>query len=301
MDTLATGPSVALWVLRALWLATSVTVAVALSGGLDGRSDAVRVTALGLWWVVWAATLLALLVASTAGLTAARLLVPFGLLTALAAWVAGAEVALAAAATALTAASVLVALSADVGESMVQASAYGSERRFPLRPPASWLAPVLLAWVVAAATMTAGPLLLAARQWLAGGLVSLAAAACAVALPPRFHQLSRRWLVIVPAGLVIHDRVALAETLMVRHHDVAAIGLAGHDSGAADLTGPTWGVPLELELRDLVTVVRAPTRDAPRGSAIHARAVLVAPSRPGHVLRALARRDAQPASPPPST
>jgi hypothetical protein len=88
---------------------------------------------------------------------------------------------------------------------------------------------------------------------------------------------------------------------MVRHPDVVALGLAGPASGAADLTGPTWGVPLELELREMVTIVRAPTPAARRGRAIHARAVLVAPSRPGHVLRALARRGAQQASPPPST
>jgi hypothetical protein len=301
MGTSATGPSAALWVLRALWLATSVPAAIALSDGLDGRSPTVRITSLGLWWAAWAAVLLAVLVASTTGLTAARLLVPFGPVAGVGAWVAGAGVVPAGVATALASAAVLVAFSAEVGEVMVQGSAYGSERRFPLRPPAPWLAPVLLAWLVAGAALVSGPLLLAARQWVAGGLITLVAAVCVVALPPRFHQLSRRWLVIVPAGLVVHDRVVLGETLMVRHHDVVTIGLAGPDSGAADLTGPTWGVPLELELRELVTVVRAPTRVAPRGGAIHARAVLVAPSRPGHVLRALASRAAQAASPPPST
>ena len=38
--------------------------------------------------------------------------------------------------------------------------------------------------------------------------------------PRRWHQLSRRWLVFVPAGLVVHDPVVLAETLMVPRRQI---------------------------------------------------------------------------------
>ena len=63
----------------------------------------------------------------------------------------------------------------------------------------------------------------------------------------------------------------------------------GAASEAADLTGPSGGHPLEIDLRELLNVAFAPTRDA-AGRAIHARAVLVAPSRPGRALADAAAR-----------
>jgi hypothetical protein len=104
------------------------------------------------------------------------------------------------------------------------------------------------------------------------------------------YRLARRWLVVVPSGIVIHDHVALAETLMVTIPNVAGAGLALVGSEAADLTGPAAGHAIEIQLRESATVLLPVTRDHPAGRAIHARSVLIAPSRPGRALRAMAER-----------
>ncbi len=44
----------------------------------------------------------------------------------------------------------------------------------------------------------------------------------------------------------------------------------------------------------MITVLLAPTKDSPRGKALHVQSFMIAPSRPGAVLRQLAM-------PPPST
>jgi hypothetical protein len=92
--------------------------------------------------------------------------------------------------------------------------------------------------------------------------------------------------VLVPAGVVVHDHVALAETVMFRAAVVSRVRLALADTQAADLTGPAGGHAIEVTVSESTTVVLAGTRSAPGGTALHALAVLVAPTRPGNVLRA---------------
>jgi hypothetical protein len=96
----------------------------------------------------------------------------------------------------------------------------------------------------------------------------------------------------VPAGVVVHDPVVLADTLMVPTRQITAIGLADatRAGGAYDLTGPTPGVAVGISLTEMTTAVLAPRPATPRGTAIHVAAMLVAPSRPGAVLREAARR-----------
>jgi hypothetical protein len=180
----------------------------------------------------------------------------------------------------------VLALSGDLGEVFAQGSAYGHERRLPLRPPAALLMALPLVWVPLAATALIGPLALAAQQWPLGIPVTLAGVALAVVLPRRFHRLSRRWLVLVPAGLVIHDHIVLAETTMIASTKVASAGLALVGTGAANLTGNAPGPVVEVRLRELETVVLAAP---PRGQtkALHVQSFLVSPTRPGRALRAL--------------
>ena len=68
------------------------------------------------------------------------------------------------------------------------------------------------------------------------------------------------------------------------------VGLALAGTEAADLTGPAAGMAVEVALRDAPTVILAATRTAPRGTALHVRSVLLAPSRPGRMLAEVARR-----------
>ena len=121
-------------------------------------------------------------------------------------------------------------MTAEFGRQWVQASAYGDEERFPLRFPVGAGLAAIVAWVVWAPTLIAGPLLLAAESWIVGVVLTLLALAGVVVLGPRWHRLSLRWFVLVPAGVVVHDPVVLADTFPLRTAQVASIGLAPADT-----------------------------------------------------------------------
>ena len=116
-------------------------------------------------------------------------------------------------------------------------------------------------------------------------LLTIAAALLTVLLLPRFNVLARRWLVFVPAGVVVHDPVVLGETLMVPRVEFASIDLALEGTEAADFTGPASGHAVEIRLRSMGNALLAPTKAAPRGTALHVQSFIIAPTRPGLVLR----------------
>jgi hypothetical protein len=239
------------------------------------------------WWLVVAVIVVALVVPSAIGLTALRMVAPLTVAIAVTAVVLGASAAIGAVAIALAAVVALLAMSGEVGEAMVQGSAYGKEHRLPLRPPAALLLPVTVSWVVWAAAVITAALLLGAQQWVSGIAATTLAMSLTWLLATRSHRLSLRWLVLVPAGLVVHDPVVMGETLMVPRANVAVARLALADTQAADLTGPAAGVALDIAVRDMVLAVFAPTRTQPKGRAIHVQSFLVAPSRPGRALHAM--------------
>jgi hypothetical protein len=278
------------WVARVGWIAVAVVGGSAVDAAVDGRSSAVAwTTAVGAW-SIWAAVALALAIASVRSLTVARLGVPLALLATAAAGLAGAPAVdlLLLGVPALVSAAAVG--SAEFGRRFVQASAYGDEERFPLRFPVAAGAAAMVSWLVWAPSLVAGPLLLAAEQWIVGGLLTVIAIAGVVFLLPRWHRLSRRWFVLVPAGIVLHDPVVLADTLPLRTAQIAQVGLAPADTEAADLTGPASGYAVEVATTEPITTVFAFTPAEPNGRAIHLTAFLTAPSRPGAVLRAARRR-----------
>ncbi len=278
------------WVARVAWIVIAVLGGAALEAGVDDRSSAVRwVVAIGAW-VVFAAVAVALLIPSVWALTVVRLgspLVPVAAIVAGVFGASGAEIAFLAVPGVVVVAAVF---SAEVGRWMVQASAYGDEDRLLLRSPAAAGAAALVSWVVWAAVVISAPLLLAAANFAVGVPVAIAAVATTVLLVPRWHKMSRRWLVLVPAGLVVHDPVVLADTLMVRTDQLVGLGLARSDTEAADLTGPASGYALQVDTSETVSTVFAFTPQEPNGKAIHMTGFLVAPSRPGEALRIAARR-----------
>ncbi len=277
--------STALWGPRILWLAVGVAGAWSIGDSLDGRSQAVRVTVMIAAWSVWGIGVVALVVPSPLGLTVMRMLCVLTCGAAVVSWAGGAAAAPGGAFVACTLICAVLVGGADFGQCCVQASAYGDERRFLLRPPAAFVVPIAVAGLLWGAAMLAGPLLLAAEQWVVGGLITVVAVLLTWLLLPRFNTMSRRWLVLVPAGVVLHDQVVLAETLMISHADVAGIDLALAGTEAADFTGPASGHAIEIGLRTMVTALLAPTKTTSRGTALHVQSFLVAPTRPGAVLR----------------
>lgn len=278
------------WALRATWVGLLVVGGEAVEQATEGHSDAVQAVATWGGGLLWLVGVMAMAAASVVTLTAARAIVPIAIPATATAWIAGASTGTGALSVGVAMASAAVVSSAEFGRRFAQASAYGHEQRYPLRPPPAYLVAAALAWILMTAGMLAGPLLLAQQQWVAGVVVCLFAIVVAVWSWPRWHKLSRRWLVIVPVGAVIHDHLILGETLMLRRQEVAGVRLAPADTQAFDLTGPATGHALEISTTESVTVMLAASPKQPLGTVIHLRACLVAPSRPGQALSAMAER-----------
>lgn len=277
------------WGPRITWAAVAVAGAWSIGDALDGRSAALRTTVAIGAWLLWGIGVVALVVPSTLGLTVLRMLSALTCGIAGVSWIGGASPTSGAIFLACSVLSALLIGGADFGQRCAQASAYGDEHRFMLRPPAAFIPPVALVGLVWIAVVLAAPLLLASGRWALGSIAAVAAALLTWLLVPRFNALSGRWLVFVPAGLVLHDLVVLGETLMIPQADIEAIELALASTEAADLTGPASGHAVEIGMRSMVTALLAPTKAAPRGTALHVRSFIVAPTRPGLVLRAARR------------
>jgi hypothetical protein len=275
-----------LWGPRVLWIAVGVAGAWSIGGAVDGRSGAAGATVAICAWLLWGVGVVALVVPSTLGLTVMRMVSALACGAAILSWAGGAPPASGAVFVGCALICALLVGGAEFGQRCAQASAYGDEQRFMLRPPAPFLLPMAIAGLAWTAAALAAPLLLGSRRWIIGGVVALCALLFTAFLLPRFNSLSRRWLVLVPAGVVMHDQVVFAETLMVPRLDVMGIELALADTEAADFTGPAAGHAIEIAMRLTSTVLLAPTKTAPRGTALHVKSFIVAPTRPGAVLRA---------------
>lgn len=276
--------------MRLVWLGVVLAGWSAVDSALADERDTVATVALAVGGALWVVGVGAMAVPAVVSLTATRIVVPLAVPASVAAAIAGAEATEAVAFVAFAALSTLLALSPELGRAFVQASAYGDEDRFLLRPPLAYLVACLVTWAVWTVALTTGPLLLADRQWVVGGVCCAIALAGAVWAWPRFHKLSRRWFVLVPTGVVLHDHLVLAETVMVRRNDLLGLRLAPAGTQALDLTGPTSGHAVEMTTGGSTTAILAARPDAPRGTAIHFSACLVAPSRPGRLLTAARTR-----------
>jgi hypothetical protein len=276
------------WPARLTWLILPLVAGPALGDSLAGASRPVQLTAsLGLW-LGWAGVLVATLVPSTVSLTALRVAAPAGVAAALAAAAGGVEGAdvLAVTGTVLAA---LAAFWPVTTETFVDGSSYGDERRLALRAPAPLLAgPVEAVWAVVVAGLAAGPLLLAARQWAIGGVVLAAGLPAAWWGLRILHTLSRRWVVLVPGGLVLHDPLAIVDPILVRRGSVRSFGPAPADTEALDLTRGALGLALELRLAEPVPLLVVRGRGA--SESVSANQLLVTPARPGALLVEARRR-----------
>jgi hypothetical protein len=279
------------WALRAVWASLPLTAGGLVADAVDGRSGAVRLVAAALAWAGWGLGLVAALIPHVVSLTALRLLFPGAFAGAVVAAVAGPELdATAWMALAATACCAILAMGAPIGERWIDAMSYGDESRLPLRPPGLLLlGPLPLAAAVPIAVTLAGPLLLAARQWLPGGAVVLVGGAASAVLVRSLHALTARWFVLVPAGLVLHDHLALADPVLFRRPTIQGLGPALADTTARDFTQQSPGPALELRLKEPAQVSpRAKRGEAERLEEVSA--LLFSPTRPGRALTAAAAR-----------
>ena len=177
--------------------------------------------------------------------------------------------------------SLMLMYTADYGSAHVQAGAYGNERRFLLRIPAPVVLPTLITWALFATVLVVLENAVQSENYVLGIPLLLALIAMSWKFAPQMHRLSKRWLVRVPAGWVVHDDLMLAENLLIRSHNLTAMDFALADSEALDLSGMTRGVPIQISLREMtdVRLSQLSARLLKTMDVLHVQAFLVATTR----------------------
>lgn len=272
------------WVALALWVAQPFTLGPLLGDALDPARDLFRTTASWGLWIWWLVVLVALALPRPLTLTVVRIGGPAALPAAV--WAAIETDDTTTILVGMVGAAVVTAmlLHPTLADRFVDGASYGEERRFVLRPPGPVLIGLLVpSWVMTIIGILAGPLLLADEQWILGAVVLI------LGFPPAFiatralHQLTNRFVVFVPNGLVVHDLTVMREPVLFTAREIAGLAPAPAESTAADMTSSALGLALELKLSGPATVPVAVGRLETEDRDI--RALLISPSRPAAVMR----------------
>ncbi|MGI9606935.1 MAG: hypothetical protein ACR2P0_12420 [Acidimicrobiales bacterium] len=273
------------WALRAVWLVMPFTAGRAFEEALaDTRRLFQQGTSMALW-LLWALMLVVLMVPRATTLTAVRIVIPAAFAATLWAVVTAEDGGTGESLLALAVAAVasMLALRAPVGDTFVDGSSYGDETRFLLGTPGALLTgPIFAVWAFIVVAAVAGPLLVLDREWVFGGIITAFGLPLAALLVPTIHRLSYRWLVFVPAGLVVHDKTALAQPQLFRVADIDALGPAPADTDLADLSLDSVGLALRVSLRSQSKIDRKTGRATSELTDIEG--FVVSPNRPGAVV-----------------
>lgn len=247
------------------------------------HSFAVRLVCISFGWVIWTAVTIAVLVPSPLSLTVLRCGVPMAVICA-----AGAVSPFA---LFVSIVALVLTYSPLIADSMVQGGAYGDETRFSLRTPVPYMAPAVVAWLILCGSILGGSVALAARQWIIGGPLLILGAILIRFVPRRLHRLSRRWLVVVPAGIVVHDHMVLAETLMVPRANILSLTSAMEAGESADFTGGVLGQRIAVEQIEsekvVLSAITAKMLKTTEG--LHVKTFSIAPRRHAESLAAITR------------
>lgn len=247
----------------------------------DNYSDAVGIIVVVWGWLCWTGIAIALLVPAPMSLTAVRSIAPLAVVCSV---IAASPLAVFASVVALVLSSASI-----FADAMVQGGAYGDERRFALRTPVPYMAPTAIAWAAFSATLIGGTLFIAAQNYVIGVPLTVVGLFLARTVPARLHRLSRRWLVLVPAGVVLHDQLVLGETVMVQRRNISNIAVVPTAGESADLTGGVAGARIAVEIRESEKVVLSPITAKTLGTsiALHVNGFSFAPRRLADALAAL--------------
>lgn len=244
-----------LWCTRVIWALLPVTTGTAIADATHSWSTAPARTAEALLWVLWAVGLFALFAPRPWGLTFLRIAAPCGFLCAASSTTStsASSAALALAGSGIAAA---LALSAPIASATANALAYGDEHRFVLRIPMPLLlGPIPLVVLLAGLGAAAGPLLIADERYVLGAVAVVVGFPIVALVGRALHQLSNRWLVLVPAGIAIADPLTLTEPVLVRREVIESlrrIRTTTVPSSALDLRVGTLAGGVRIELTEPV-------------------------------------------------
>ena len=257
-----------------------VVAGSAIADRLDGWETGARTAASVLLWGGWAVVAIATCVALPAALVVVRVGVAAAVVVCASARAPGVVAAIAAAA---------IAARPEAAEWFVNGPAYANERRYPLRAPGALVAgPLWIAGALVVVGPAGGVLLLAGGHYFAGAAVVLVGTALAIVAARSLFALTRRWVVFVPAGLVLHDPMTLADPVLFERGVVETLRAAPADTDSLDLTQSALGLALELVLLEKVPMVRQTGRNQSEAGA--SARLLFTPTRPGRVLAEAAAR-----------
>lgn len=272
-----------LWLLRVVWVTMPFTLGSALSGALADQTSPTKIVVGLLAWAIWAGALGASLVLRPITLTAVRVLVPISVPAAIWAlwpdgqWGATTLISLAAALIATYA-----ALAASSGNAFVDGASYGDEQRMTLRVPGPLTPIVVAVWAAIVTTALGGPILLAARWWVLGSLALVLGPPVGFIGLRALHSLARRWVVFVPAGMVLHDHLSLVTPVLFSRQTIATMSPAVEPGTAVDFTQGAFGLAVGVQLHEEVSATLADGRGKSHQADITA--FIFAPTRPGAVL-----------------
>ena len=287
---------VAVWPVRIMWLALPAIFRLGF-GSATADLDATGVLGLEiLAWFVWFVGMVATAVSHPLALTIIRTLAPVPVTSLLVASGLQGDLPLTTMLVCGYSAVVMLAIFLPAfGDPMVNGSAYGPERRLALRPPGFVVVGAIpLVWVTMFTLLASGFALAATDHLLFAIPLIFMGAAATYAGIKSLHQLSQRWLVFVPAGFVIHDRLLLTEPVLIPRKVIDNLGLVGFDHGdekwkrgngdgieSVDATGGAAGLVVEVNTSaDISLAMKG------RGSSREAttRSIRFSPTLPGKVL-----------------
>jgi hypothetical protein len=275
------------WTARVAWIVLPFTTGAAYNDLFQTWAHAPAIVAAALLWAAWFAGLVALLTPRPWGFTTLRVVAPCALAVSVSsAWSAPGPTAALAIVSAVCA--VATALSSPVAHACAASTAYGPERRFPLRVPMSLRAgPLPVSVAIVAAGLASGPLLLANRD-LVAGIVALAVGVPIVgALVRSLAALDHRWIVLVPAGLVVVDPLTFPDPVLLPREHIESLrrvrsgARVAANAHAEILVGGAGA--LLLTCRETGTFLRRSGRGQ---ASVEADRIRLSPLRPNLVLEA---------------
>lgn len=277
-----------LWPARLIWLLAPMTIGPGLSPALEAQASTPGLLVEIALWVAWFTVLVSVLTPSPRSLTISRIAGPSAIAASILAAVAESWESSTFLAVGFAALFTVAIFLPTFGDKMINGSAYGSERRMALRPPAFvLLGPAQLSWLLVFAGLAAAPLLILAERYFFAAAAAAVGAVAVWAGARVLHQLARRWVVFVPAGFVIHDPMSLVDAVLLRRNEVAAIGpaLVADEAEASnariDLSGGALGLALEVALKDATPIT---TREGGQLHNLEVSNLVFSPTLPGAML-----------------
>jgi len=272
-----------------LWAAQPFTVGPLIGDALDPTFHTFRTATTWMVWLSWLAVLIILAIPRPLTLTLGRISAPA--IVPAAVWASflvdsNSTILIGLVSSAIAA---MVVMLPAVGERFIDAASYGNERRFALRPPGPVLLFLLLpTWAITVTAVVAGPLLLADQDWGFGALAVVVGIPASLVGYRALSRVTSRFVVFVPNGVVIHDYGVLAEPVLFKTHEIAALGPARADTTARDITSQALGLAIEMRFTEPIKLPMVTSRGEAEEMPIEA--LMFSASRPAALLAAAADR-----------